>query len=57
MAVDVRADRVGRIVSAAAPRPPRPRYLPIAKHGLIGDLHRRARRHRRDDRLVLLPPP
>ena len=31
-------------------------YLPIAEHGIIGDLHtHRARRHRRDDRLVLLP--
>jgi hypothetical protein len=37
MAVDVRADRVG--LSVAAPRAPRPRYLPIAEHGLIGDLH------------------
>ena len=31
-------------------------YLPIAEHGVIGDLHtRRAGRHRRHDRLVLLP--
>jgi hypothetical protein len=36
--------------------PPRARYLPIAEHGLIGDLHTVAPcRYRRDDRLVLLP--
>ena len=33
-----------------------PGYLPIAEHGIIGDLHTvGARGHRRDDRLVLLP--
>ena len=36
MARDVRAGRVGRVVAAGAPRV---RYLPIAEHGLIGDLH------------------
>jgi hypothetical protein len=35
MAVDVRPGRV----SAGARRSPRARYLPIAEHGLIGDLH------------------
>jgi hypothetical protein len=39
MALDVRADRVGHVVSAAGERAPRARYLPIAEHGLIGDLH------------------
>ena len=39
MALDVRADRVGRVVSAAGGWAPRARYLPIAEHGLIGDLH------------------
>ena len=33
---DVRAGPVGRVVPAGAPRV---RYLPIADHGLIGDLH------------------
>ena len=35
MAKAVRTGRVGRGVRA-----PRVRYLPIAEHGLIGDLHR-----------------
>jgi Domain of unknown function (DUF5911) len=35
----VGAGRVGRVVSAGARPAPRPRYLPIAEHGLIGDLH------------------
>jgi hypothetical protein len=39
MGLDVRAGRVGQVVSAAAGRAPRERYLPIAEHGLIGDLH------------------
>jgi Domain of unknown function (DUF5911) len=36
MALDGRADRVGQVVLAGARRD---RYLPIAEHGLIGDLH------------------
>jgi GH15 family glucan-1,4-alpha-glucosidase len=39
MARDVRAGRGGRVVSGGARRAPRARYLPIAEHGLIGDLH------------------
>jgi GH15 family glucan-1,4-alpha-glucosidase len=39
MALDVQADRVGQVVSAGAQRAARARYLPIAEHGLIGDLH------------------
>src|SRR4029453_6125924 len=39
MALDVRVDPVGRVVSGGARRAPRARYLPIAEHGLIGDLH------------------
>ena len=39
MALDVRADRAGQVVSAGLGRAPRARYLPIAEHGLIGDLH------------------
>ena len=39
MAVDICADRTGEVVSGTARRAPRPRYLPIAEHGLIGDLH------------------
>src|SRR6058998_1281046 len=35
----VPAGRVGQVVHAAAGRTPRARYLPIAEHGLIGDLH------------------
>jgi GH15 family glucan-1,4-alpha-glucosidase len=36
MALDVRADRAGQVVPAGARRA---RYLPIAEHGMIGDLH------------------
>ncbi len=32
-------DAVGQIAPVGVPRAPRPRYLPIAEHGLIGDLH------------------
>lgn len=39
MAVDVRADRAERVVPSGVRRAPRARYLPIAEHGLIGDLH------------------
>jgi GH15 family glucan-1,4-alpha-glucosidase len=35
----VSADVVGRVVPGGAVRAPRARYLPIAEHGLIGDLH------------------
>ena len=37
MALDVRADP--RVVPGGAGRAARARYLPIAEHGLIGDLH------------------
>src|SRR5206468_2305765 len=39
MALDVRSGRAGQVVSAEAQRALRARYLPIAEHGLIGDLH------------------
>src|SRR4051812_47736715 len=39
MALDVRDDRVPQVGSAGAPGAPRARYLPIAEHGVIGDLH------------------
>src|SRR3954447_26578852 len=39
MALDVRDDRVPQVGSAGAPGALRVRYLPIAEHGLIGDLH------------------
>jgi Domain of unknown function (DUF5911) len=39
MAPDVRADRVGQAMPCGDGRVPRARYLPIAEHGLIGDLH------------------
>jgi Domain of unknown function (DUF5911) len=39
MAHDVRAGRVGRVEPVGVQREPRARYLPIAEHGLIGDLH------------------
>jgi len=40
MTLAVRAGRGGQVVPAAAGRAPRAaRYLPIAEHGLIGDLH------------------
>ena len=40
MTRDVRAGRGGRFVSTGARRAPRARYLPIAEHGVIGDLCR-----------------
>src|SRR6266511_2539892 len=39
MAHDVRAGRGGQVASAGVRGAPRARYLPIAEHGLIGDLH------------------
>src|SRR6266540_717922 len=39
MAHDVRAGRGGQVASAGVRRAPRARYLSIAEHGLIGDLH------------------
>src|SRR3954452_10337968 len=39
MALDVRDDRGTQVASAGALGAPRARYLPIAEHGLIGDLH------------------
>jgi GH15 family glucan-1,4-alpha-glucosidase len=39
MAPDAHDVPVARIVSAEAERTRRARYLPIAEHGLIGDLH------------------
>jgi hypothetical protein len=39
MPTDVHPGGVVRAVSVAAERAPRARYLPIAEHGLIGDLH------------------
>ena len=39
MALDVDAGVVGRPMSGGVGRAARPRYLPIAEHGLIGDLH------------------
>src|SRR5213083_3322771 len=39
MPIDVHPGRVVRAVSAGARRALRARYLPIAEHGLIGDLH------------------
>jgi hypothetical protein len=39
MAPDVPAGRAARITPAGTRPPPRARYLPIAEHGLIGDLH------------------
>jgi hypothetical protein len=39
MALDVHATRVEPVVSGGLRRPPRARYLPIAEHCLIGDLH------------------
>jgi hypothetical protein len=56
MAPDAPDVPVARIVSAEAERTRRARYLPIAEHGLIGDLHAAALvgTDGRDDRLVLL---
>ena len=39
MAHDVGAGRAERVVSGGVSRGPQARYLPIAEHGLIGDLH------------------
>ena len=39
MALDIRAAGPRCLVSADGRRAQRPRYLPIAEHGLIGDLH------------------
>src|SRR5215475_1814993 len=39
MALDIRAGLVAPVPPAGAHRAPRARYLPIAEHGLIGDLH------------------
>jgi GH15 family glucan-1,4-alpha-glucosidase len=39
MALDVPAGRAVRITPGEARSPPRARYLPIAEHGLISDLH------------------
>src|SRR5438067_8214545 len=39
MALDVPAGRAVRVTSGGTRSPPRARYLPIAEHGLIGDLH------------------
>src|SRR3954463_2295742 len=39
MARDGSAGRVGRVVVSEVRRRPRTGYLPIAEHGLIGDLH------------------
>jgi hypothetical protein len=39
MPTDVHPGGVVRDVSVAARPAPRPRYLPLAEHGLIGDLH------------------
>ena len=39
MALNVRNDQVAQVVSAGVSGTPRPRYLPIAEHGMIGDLH------------------
>jgi hypothetical protein len=39
MALDVPAGRAARVTSGGTGSPPRARYLPIAGHGLIGDLH------------------
>ena len=39
MAQDLRVGPVDRVMSGGARRTPGARYLPIAEHGLIGDLH------------------
>ena len=39
MAVDINAGRAGRVMSDGTRAAARTRYLPIAEHGLIGDLH------------------
>ena len=39
MALDVPAGRAARVTSGGTGSPPRARYMPIAEHGLIIDLH------------------
>jgi Domain of unknown function (DUF5911) len=39
MAIDLRHGPATRVIVDAVPRALRARYLPIAEHGLIGDLH------------------
>jgi hypothetical protein len=39
MALEVLTGRVGRVASTGVRQAPPGRYLPIAEHGLIGDLH------------------
>jgi GH15 family glucan-1,4-alpha-glucosidase len=39
MEMGVPAGRAVRVTSGGTRSPPRARYLPIAEHGLIGDLH------------------
>lgn len=39
MAREIHSGRVPQVVPAGAQRARRARYLPIAQHGLIGDLH------------------
>jgi hypothetical protein len=39
VALELDAGRVAEVVSAGARQTPRARYMPIAEHGLIGDLH------------------
>jgi hypothetical protein len=39
------ADRVSQVAPGGARTASRARYLPIAEHGLIGDLHTVARGH------------
>jgi GH15 family glucan-1,4-alpha-glucosidase len=39
MTTDTTLGRLERVVPVRAASPTRPRYLPIAEHGLIGDLH------------------
>jgi hypothetical protein len=39
MAQDLRAGLVDRVLSGGVRWAPGARYLPIAEHGLIGDLH------------------
>ena len=38
VALHVRDERLAQVASAGGSRTPRPRYLPIAEHGLIGDV-------------------
>jgi GH15 family glucan-1,4-alpha-glucosidase len=39
LALEIDSGRVAQVVSPGARRTPSTRYLPIAEHGLIGDLH------------------